>query len=59
MNAAGSVVDSAWMRTAMIMNEQDQIINNDYKEIADCKGIELNGFFVVNDDNTVEWVDLS
>ena len=41
------------------MSEQEQAINNDYKEIADCKGIELNGFFVTNDDNTVEWIDLS
>ena len=30
------------------MNEQEQIINNDYKEIADCAEIELNGFFVTN-----------
>ena len=41
------------------MSEQEQTINNDYKEIADYKEIELNGFFVVNDDNTVEWIDLS
>ena len=41
------------------MSEQEQTINNDYKEIADYKEIRLNGFFVVNDDNTVEWIDLS
>lgn len=41
------------------MSEQEQIINDGYKEIADCKGIELNGFFIVDDDNTVEWIDLS
>ena len=41
------------------MSEQEQTINNDYEEIADCNGIELNGFFVANDDNTVEWIDLS
>ena len=41
------------------MSEQEQTINNDYKEIADCEDIELNGFFVTNDDNTVEWIDLS
>ena len=41
------------------MNDQELLINNDYQEIADCKEIELNGFFVVNDNNTVEWIDLS
>ena len=34
-------------------------INEDYKEIADCCGVELNGFFIVNEDNTVEWISLA
>lgn len=41
------------------INEQEQIINESYKEIAECKGIELSGFFITNDDNTVKWIDLS
>ena len=33
-------------------------VNEDYREIADCKDIVLDGFFVANDDGTVEWVSL-
>lgn len=41
------------------MNEQESLINNNYQEIADCKEVELCGFFLVNDKNEAEWIDLS
>ena len=41
------------------MSDQEQTINSDYKEIADCREINLYGFYLVNDENEVEWIDLS
>lgn len=41
------------------MTEQEELINEDYSEAANCAGIELYGFFIVNDKNEAEWIDLS
>lgn len=39
-------------------NAKQERINNDYAEIVSCEGISPCGMFLVNDDNTVEWIDL-
>ena len=37
------------------MMDQNQI-NEDYREIADGCGVELDGFYEVQEDNTVKWI---
>ena len=40
------------------MTDQEYEINEAYKENADSCGIELNGFWIVKEDNDVEWISL-
>lgn len=40
------------------VRDKEHEINESYREIADCCGVELNGFFLLDEDGKAEWISL-
>ena len=38
--------------------ELEENINAEYKEIAECSGVELSGHFILLSDGAVEWISV-